>query len=524
MNDERRAGNQSHDEDRLYSEAIVRTVSQPLLVLDADLTVETGNPAFYTTFSSHPHETEGRRIYEIGNGQWDIPRLRELLEQVLPERQEVRDYRVDHEFRDIGRRTMLLSAQRMQRAERPDRILVSIDDITERERAQAQLEAQMEFAEKVIDASREALLVLSTDLRVQQANETFYDSFKVSRAQVEGRLIYDLGNGQWAIPRLRELLENVLPKNDVFDDFEVEHDFEEIGHRIMVLNARRIDHLQLILLAIEDVTERRQGRAALAESEERFRSLVGAVAQATWEADADGTVVEDSPTWRAYTGQTLEEWRGIGWVNAVHPEDRDHALRQWQEAVAAGRVFDAEFRLCGPDGGWHWTNVRASPIRDSAGVICKWVGMNIDIDERKRLQEDTHRYRLLVEQSNDFIAMCDLDGRVIFLNASGKHLVGVPEDLKTEGTSLADLFRPDLRPRVTTDILPTVAAGSDWTGETSFRRLDGTGSLPVWCDAFPIRDRDGTVSALATVTRDLSERKAAEEALRESEQRFRKAM
>ncbi|MFO7990512.1 MAG: sigma 54-interacting transcriptional regulator [Desulfotignum sp.] len=112
----------------------------------------------------------------------------------------------------------------------------------------------------VMGSVREPLLVLDTSLKVVGANPSFYKHFHVTPENTEGALIYDLGNGQWDIPKLKELLEEVLPRNSVFNDFEVEHSFENIGPKIMHLNARRIYQksrdAQLILLAIEDVTDR----------------------------------------------------------------------------------------------------------------------------------------------------------------------------------------------------------------------------------------------------------------------------
>jgi two-component system, chemotaxis family, CheB/CheR fusion protein len=95
---------------------------------------------------------------------------------------------------------------------------------------------------------------------VKQANQPFYETFQVTPADTEGRLIYDIGNRQWDIPKLRTLLEEILPKEQSFDDFEMEHDFDSIGRRIMLLNARRLDHLNLILLAIDDITESKQAQ------------------------------------------------------------------------------------------------------------------------------------------------------------------------------------------------------------------------------------------------------------------------
>jgi two-component sensor histidine kinase/PAS domain-containing protein len=241
--------------------AIVGTISQPLLVLDGALTIEAANPAFLENFEVTPEETVGRRLYDLGDGQWNIPELRRLLEEVLSENEQVENYRVEHEFERIGRKTMQLNAKRLRRAGASDRILLAISDVTERERLLFELEGRREFAEKLTDSVREGLVVLGWDLRVRSANLSFYQTFHVDPADTQGRLIYELGSGQWNIPRLRELLEEILPLETRFDDFEVEHQFEHIGRRIMLLNACRLDHEHLILLAIRDVTEERRAEA-----------------------------------------------------------------------------------------------------------------------------------------------------------------------------------------------------------------------------------------------------------------------
>ena len=136
-----------------------------------------------------------------------------------------------------------------------------------------------------------------------------------------------------------------------------------------------------------DITERKRTEEALRESEARARTLLEGMAQAFWETDAEGNVVTDSPSWRAYTGQCIDEWMGYGWLNAIHPEDRAHTERSWREAVAARRRFYEEYRLRAPDGGYRWTNVRATPLLNEDGSIQKWVGMNIDIEELKQADQ-----------------------------------------------------------------------------------------------------------------------------------------
>jgi PAS domain-containing protein len=110
---------------------------------------------------------------------------------------------------------MLLNAHRIVgKGERPNLILLAVSDVTELEQARHELEGQKEYSDMLIDSLREALLVLDWDLRVKHANKPFYETFQVRPAETEGRLIYELGNSQWDIPKLRDLLEEILPRQE----------------------------------------------------------------------------------------------------------------------------------------------------------------------------------------------------------------------------------------------------------------------------------------------------------------------
>jgi PAS domain S-box-containing protein len=150
---------------------------------------------------------------------------------------------------------------------------------TERKRVEVAVREALRYAESIVETVREPLMVLNVDLKVLSANRSFYNSFKVTPDETVGNFIYDLGDRQWDIPRLRTLFEDILPKNTKFDNFEVEHNFPVIGRKIMLLNARRIYRkdigMQMILLAIEDITERRQREEELKKlSEELARSNI----------------------------------------------------------------------------------------------------------------------------------------------------------------------------------------------------------------------------------------------------------
>lgn len=117
------------------------------------------------------------------------------------------------------------------------------------------------YIKTVVDVVREPVLILGQDLRVMAANAPFYQTFQVEEKDTEKKIVYELGNGQWDIPALRQLLEDILPKNSFFKGFEVDHEFPLIGRKVMILNARQVHFKEsalfppIILLAMEDVTE-----------------------------------------------------------------------------------------------------------------------------------------------------------------------------------------------------------------------------------------------------------------------------
>jgi PAS domain S-box-containing protein len=162
-----------------------------------------------------------------------------------------------------------------------------MNDKIKTKRALIQESSSREYAESIIDTVREPLIILDHDLRVVTASRSFYEFFKVKPEETEGQLIYNLGNEQWDIPRLRELLETILPREATFDNYEVEHDFTAIGKRTMLLNARQIKRVlgkeRIILLAIEDITERKQLESLLIDTEEQYRRL--------FETASDGIVL-----------------------------------------------------------------------------------------------------------------------------------------------------------------------------------------------------------------------------------------
>jgi len=155
------------------------------------------------------------------------------------------------------------------------------------QRTELELKQALDYAEAIIETVP-PLLVLDADLRVRMANESFCKCFRIPRGETISRLVYELGNGQWNIPKLRTFLEEILPQHSFFKDFEVTHKFGDLGQRTVLLSGHQVDHLQRILLFIDDITERVESRAVMRASEIRYRRL--------FEAARDGILILDPDT------------------------------------------------------------------------------------------------------------------------------------------------------------------------------------------------------------------------------------
>jgi two-component system CheB/CheR fusion protein len=138
-----------------------------------------------------------------------------------------------------------------------DGVVMTFADITAMKQLEESSQAAREYAENIIATIREPLLVLDGELRIMSASHSFYETFRVTPAETERRLLYEVGQKQWDIPSLRQLLEDILVKDVQFCDFRVEHDFPGVGHKVLLLNARRMvgkdRQPRLILLAMEDI-------------------------------------------------------------------------------------------------------------------------------------------------------------------------------------------------------------------------------------------------------------------------------
>ena len=339
----------------------------------------------------------------------DAPDLERLLAEVMDavslREREVRD--------KDGRWYALRARPYMTLDNKIDGVVLVLSDIDSLKRTEREIEAAR--AESVLRTAPVPFLVLRADLRVNTASDAFYENFGVTPAATEGRLIYEIGNGQWNIPKLRELLEEIIPQKTIFNRFEVTHQFPIIGTRTMLLNARRVDNAEgvpeRVLLTIEDITGRKASEEALRASEERFRVAALAVSNLIWTNNIQGMMEGEQPGWAQFTGQTPEEYQGYGWARAVHPDDAQPTIEAWNAAVAENRQFEFEHRVRRHDGAWRSCSIRAVPVIGGDGEIREWVGVHNDITERKQAEEALRkseaRYRTLFDSMDEGFCMIE---------------------------------------------------------------------------------------------------------------------
>jgi two-component system CheB/CheR fusion protein len=399
-----------------------------------------------------------------------------------------------------------------------DGVVITFVDITKRKLADQEVSKAREYAEAIVETLHEPLLVLNPDLTVRSANAAFYDQFKVKKSETHGRKIYDLGNGQWDIPELRIALEKVLPSDHAFNDYRVDHQFNGLGRRVMLLNGRRLDHVQLILLGIRDITAQQDVELAMRSRETEFRAMVDLVPDLLWRDDLDGENSWFSKRWCDYTGQTSEQAGGYGWLDVVHPDDRERSRKLFTEAVKKGEPVRAEHRIRrASDGMYRWFLAQAVPVRDASGQITMWFGSATDIHDQRTameaLGEGEERFRLVVEGTRDFaMIMLDPAGIITAWNVGAERLIGYGS-AEAIGEPGAIFFVPEDRAiGAPVDEMATARAVGTATDERWHLRKDGT---RFWGSGVlsALRHADGTLRGYVKVMRDETARKGAEDAL-----------
>ena len=271
------------------------------------------------------------------------------------------------------------------------------------------------YTEGIVSTIRDPLIILDSSLRIKRATAGFYSKFKTSEKQTEGKYIYELGNQQWDIPQLKELLEKILPEKKELEGYEVTQAFPHVGKRVMLLNARQIYNVNgepLILLAIEDVTDKRKVEAGLAEAErllseskERLKSAVESTGLGTWDYDPQTKdLVWDKRCKEIFGLHPSDQVDLPLYLKLVHPDDRDLVEKNITDALDAENdgEIDMMHRTVPIDERFKWLKCKGKAYFNEHSVPIRFVGTLLDITVDKLEEENNLE---LLKKKDEFISI-----------------------------------------------------------------------------------------------------------------------
>jgi len=274
-----------------------------------------------------------------------------------------------------------------------------------------------------------------------------------------------------------------------------------------------------------DIEERKRAEEALRSSEGNLDAIVNTIPTAAWTTRPDGYCDFLNQVWLDYAGMTMEEAQGWGWAVSIHPQDRKKLVEEWQSCLASGTPVDTEARIRRFDGSYRWFLIRGNPLKDEGGKILKWYGTCVDIEDRKRGEETLRArelsWRQVVDNIPGLVATTGALGEIEFLNRQTLEYFGkTTQELKD--WALIGAVHPDDLPRVIEARKKSIEVGQIYEVEHRCRRADG---VYRWFQVrgLPVRDTQNKVTAWYLLLTDIDDRKRAEEALQQSEQRWRTA-
>lgn len=274
----------------------------------------------------------------------------------------------------------------------------------------------------ILEAALDAIITMDVEGLIVDFNPAAERDFGVARHEVVGKRL-----AATIIPeRFREAHEKGLRRflrtgksgliGKRIETTGLRADGSEFPVEVAINAALQRNGQPFFTAHLRDISEQKAAENEARDRRERFETLVDATAQIVWSTDADGQVIEDSPSWRAFTGQSLEEWLGAGWLDAVHPEDRERTLKTWQEANRTMGAYSVEYRLRQVGSGYRWTQARGKPQIGADGKVIRWIGMNSDISDRK------HRELSLAFTNNLHIELAGLMTESAIVSTAGSRI------------------------------------------------------------------------------------------------------
>lgn len=405
---------------REFAESIVETIREPLLVLDGDLSVIRANRAFYRVFKVIPEETEGRPLYGLGNGQWDIPALRKLLAEILPEHTEVHDFELEQDFPRVGRRIVRLKARRLYRAgNNATLILLAIQDITEAELALRRVRQNRELLQVTLASIGDGVVTTDKQGRVTFLNEVAQRLAGWTQAEAEGKPLSEvlvLINEDSREP-VQNPVEAVLDSGQLVGlanhTLLLSRDGKEWPVDDSAAPIQDVDGAVIgVVMVFREIGEQRRATRRIAESEGRTRAILETALDAIVTIDHAGKIVEFNPAAERTFGYRRDDVLGRELAELIVPPSQRELHRAGMArylATGVGSVMNRLVELSGlrADGTEFPVEASITPIQVDGPPL--FTGHLRDITERKQREQERERVAASLAEANrrkdEFLAM-----------------------------------------------------------------------------------------------------------------------
>ena len=384
-------------------DSVIDNTHYPLLILDEELRIVFSNKKFHKSFSLSPDEINGEHIYQAGEKQWDIPQLRNVLETILPSKSSMTNFEMQYENSRSGSKYLTLNASEIKlTGSNKKYILLSIEDITQRKKAEIKLEESEQRFHELFYSSTSLLAILSgPDHVVEIANDAIkdvwgkgYDVLGKPIAEVLPEIV-DQG--------IIELLDNVYNTGEAFqaDEMPIEHIIDgksKIIYFDFTYQPQRNRNGEIIGVGViaHDVTKQAILNDKIKKSEREFRELVDLMPHKISMADAEGNTMFYNQSWLDYVGKDFEEFKNEDQLDIVHPEDKEIAAREIEKCLSESSNMDLELRIRDKDGDYKWHLVKAIPIKEQDGKIHSWISSSTEIQKIKEEEKRKEDFLKLV--------------------------------------------------------------------------------------------------------------------------------
>jgi two-component system, OmpR family, phosphate regulon sensor histidine kinase PhoR len=384
-------------------DSVIDNIHHPLMVLDENLRVVFANKRYFKAFGTLKEKTDGKLIYELGNGQWDIPQLKNILETILPSKSRMTNFEMKYAMEEGMEKYLNLNAVEFKLKDFDKHyILLSIEDITDKKSSEFKLQESQHRYKELIHSSTSLIAILKgPEMIVEAANKSIKKVWGKGD-NIEGRSLFEV---------LPEIIDQGMPElfANVYESGEPYMAKEKpIKHEVNgELKLRYFDfiyqpqknskgEIEGVSVIANDVTKQAKLNRKIRKSEREFRQLVNFMPHKITLADTEGNVTFYNKSWLDYSGKQLEEFLEQPWPELIHPDERERNVAQVEHVLNTGEDLETEMRLKDKNGNFKWHLCRLTPIKDEDGSITSWLSSSTEIQKLKEEEERKEGFLKLV--------------------------------------------------------------------------------------------------------------------------------